>query len=177
MLQVSVLSDDDMTSEPLAQVRSFVFDAFAGRFSEEDWEHAAGGWRVILFEDDVAISHAAVVLRTLRIGEREFRAGYVEAVATLTRAQHQGHGSTVLRRVTSLVRSHFELGALCTGRRDFYEPFGWETMRGPSYVQDGEVLVRTPDEDDCLMVLRFGPSAGVDLTAAIVCEARNGDDW
>ena len=28
-----------------------------------------------------------------------------------------------------------------------------------------------------VMVLRFGPSAGVELTAGLACEARAGDDW
>jgi hypothetical protein len=44
-------------------------------------------------------------------------------------------------------------------------------------VRCGDDLVRTPDEDAGIMVLRFGPSAGVDLAAPISCEARTGDDW
>jgi hypothetical protein len=37
--------------------------------------------------------------------------------------------------------------------------------------------VRTPEEDGGIMVLRFGATATLDLTAAISCEARAGDDW
>lgn len=177
MPQVSVFRDDDVPADVLTEVRSFVYDAFDGRFSDDDWEHSAGGWRVVLFDDEVPASHAAVVPRALRIGQHEFRAGYVEAVATSRRAQHQGHGSAVLRRITSLVREEFELGGLSTGVPGFYQQFGWEPMRGPSYVLHGETLIRTPDEDDGLMVLRFGPSADADLTTAIVCTSRTGDDW
>jgi aminoglycoside 2'-N-acetyltransferase I len=172
-----VLRDEETPDALLAAVRDLVVEAFEGRFSDTDWEHAAGGWRVVLSEGDRPVSHAAVVPRPLRIGTRELRAGYVEAVATRRSAQRQGHGSTVLRQVASLVRSDFEVGALSTGRRDFYQRFGWEPWRGPSYVQRAETLIRTADEDDGLMVLRCGPSAGVDLTDAIACWSRSGDDW
>jgi aminoglycoside 2'-N-acetyltransferase I len=172
-----VLRDEETPDALLTAVRGMVVEAFDGRFSDSDWEHAAGGWRVVLSEGDRPVSHAAVVPRLLRIGTRELRAGYVEAVATRQSAQRQGHGSTVLRHVTSLVRRDFEVGALSTGRRDFYQRFGWEPWRGPSYVQHGDTLIRTADEDDGLMVLRCGPSAAVDLTDAIVCRSRRGEDW
>jgi hypothetical protein len=58
-----------------------------------------------------------------------------------------------------------------------YERLGWERWRGPTYVRRGADLVRTEDEDDGVMVLRFGPSAGLDLTAPIACTERGGDDW
>jgi hypothetical protein len=44
-------------------------------------------------------------------------------------------------------------------------------------VRDGAETIRTEAEDDGVMVLRFGPSAPVDLTAPISCERRRGDDW
>ena len=70
-----------------------------------------------------------------------------------------------------------DLGALSTGSPGFYGRLGWERWRGPTYVRRGDDLVRTPDEDAGIMVLRFGPSAGVDLAAPISSEARAGDDW
>ena len=45
------------------------------------------------------------------------------------------------------------------------------------FVRRGSTTVRTPDDDDGIMVLRFGPSASIDLTAPISCDARSGDDW
>ncbi len=50
---------------------------------------------------------------------------------------------------------------------------------GPTFVRDGDQLERgeDEDEDDGIMVLRFGASAEVDLTASITCQARVGDDW
>jgi hypothetical protein len=32
-------------------------------------------------------------------------------------------------------------------------------------------------EDDGVMVLRFGPSAAIDLHASMSCDERPGDDW
>jgi hypothetical protein len=76
-----------------------------------------------------------------------------------------------------VVRSTFELGALSTGLWDFYERCGWERWRGPTFVRHGDEIVRTADDDDGIMVLRFGRSGSADLTAAIACERRAGDDW
>jgi hypothetical protein len=42
--------------------------------------------------------------------------------------------------------------------------------------RDGQP-VRTPEEDDGVMVLRHGPSQGLDLNADITCDQRSGDDW
>jgi hypothetical protein len=49
--------------------------------------------------------------------------------------------------------------------------------RGPSFVRHGEVRVRTADEDDGIMVLRFGATLGLDLDQPICCEHRERDDW
>ncbi len=69
------------------------------------------------------------------------------------------------------------MGALSTSKQRFYERLGWERWLGPTFVRRGGGVVRTPDEDDGIMVLRFGASREVDRTAAISCEARSGDDW
>jgi aminoglycoside 2'-N-acetyltransferase I len=123
------------------------------------------------------VGHAAVVARVLWVAGRAFQAGYVEGVATRPDRQRQGWGSQVMARATDLVRAEFELGGLSTGRADFCRRFGWEPWRGPSFARVGEDLVRTPEEDDGVMVLRFGPSAGIDLEALIFCGTRSGDDW
>jgi aminoglycoside 2'-N-acetyltransferase I len=175
--QVRRFADDETPSDVLAAVRSFVVEAFDGRFSAEDWEHTAGGWRVIAFDGEHPVAHAALVPRKLRVGQRDFDAGYVEAVATRIGRHGAGLGSAVMTEISDLVRRHFELGALSTGRRSFYQHFGWEPWRGPSYVEHEGELLRTPDEDDGLMVLRFGPSAGINLESPIVCQRRTGDDW
>lgn len=66
--------------------------------------------------------------------------------------RREGLDALVMAKVTTLVRTSFELGALSTGLRGFYQRLGWERWRGLSFVQDGATLIRTPDEEDGLMV-------------------------
>jgi aminoglycoside 2'-N-acetyltransferase I len=159
------------------EARSLVDDAFGGRFEESDWHHALGGWHVLVTDGGSVVAHAAVVPRELHVDGRPVDAGYVEAVATAPARQGQGLGTLALREVDRLLRRHHELGALSTGAHRFYERLGWERWRGPTFVRVGDDVVRTPDEDDGIMVLRYGPTATLDLTAALSCGAREGDDW
>jgi aminoglycoside 2'-N-acetyltransferase I len=152
--------------------------AFGGDFEEDDWHHTLGGKRVVVFDGSAPVAHAAVVPRLIHIGGRPFHAGYVEAVATRPDKQRLGLGGLVMRRATRLVRATYDLGALSTGAPIFYERFGWERWRGPTFVRQADrTLVRTPDEDDGVMVLRVGPAAGLDITLPIACEPRSGDAW
>lgn len=132
---------------------------------------------MIVLDDGVVVSHAAVVERTLDVGEERFRVGYVEGVGTSESKRRRGSGSLVMGQIAKLIRAHFELGALSTDEQPFYERLAWERWRGPSFVRRGTEVVRTEDEDTGLMVLRFGRSADVDLTASIVCEDRPGEAW
>jgi aminoglycoside 2'-N-acetyltransferase I len=175
--RVRGFADEETPTDVLAAVQSFVVEAFDGRFTAEDWEHTAGGWRIIAFDRDGPVAHGAVVPRMLRVGQRDFDAGYVEGVATRRGRQGQGLGTAVMTEISNLVRLNFGLGGLSTSRRSFYQHFGWEPWRGPSFVEHEGDLIRTPDEDDGLMVLRFGSSADVNLDAPIVCQRRPGNDW
>jgi aminoglycoside 2'-N-acetyltransferase I len=167
--------------EDVREVLRELWRAAFGDFAPEDEEHAWGGLHVLALDAGRVVSHACVVPRTLLVDGEEYAAGYVEAVATLPSRQGQGLGTEVMRLLDSRLAERYELGALSTGVHEFYEQLGWERWRGPSYVlrQVGEeaVLDRTEEEDDGLMVLRTSHSSGLDLTAAIVCHERPGDDW
>jgi aminoglycoside 2'-N-acetyltransferase I len=173
MRDVDVVPTDELGDERLERIRALLLDAFAGDFSPEDWEHTLGGWHVLVGAE----AHAAVVARTIEVGGRPVRAGYVEGVATAPARQGHGLGTRVMRRVGELVRERFDLGVLSTDSPDFYGRLGWERWRGPSYVRHGDRLVRTEDEDEGIMVLRSGPTARLDLTRSIACHSRPGDDW
>lgn len=151
--------------------------AFGSRFSAEDAEHAYGGTHVLLRESGAVVAHGSVVPRRIRTGAHDWDAGYVEAVAVLPDRHGAGVGSRVMEEVAAVLREQHELGVLSTGRHSFYERLGWERWRGPSYVERGPDLVRTPEDDDGLMVLRFGRSAGLDLRQPISCPDRPGDVW
>jgi aminoglycoside 2'-N-acetyltransferase I len=167
----------DAAPGQLRAIRQLLDDAFAGDFSDDDWHHTLGGRHVVVTLDGQVLSHAAVVARVLDVDGRPLRAGYVEGVATAPHERHRGLGSLVMDGMATTLRESYELGGLSTSAHGFYERLGWERWQGPSYVRDGDDRVRTEDEDAGIMVLRFGPSAGIDLTAAITCEARAGDDW
>lgn len=132
---------------------------------------------MIVFDGTLPVAHVAVVPRVLWVDDRPYRSGYVEGVATAVERQREGFGSQAIEAATNLIRSSYEMGALSTGSHDFYQRFGWERWTGPSFVRAGAELIRTPDEDDGVMVLRLGPGAAADLAAAIACERRSGDDW
>lgn len=167
----------EAAAEELASIRALMDRAFDGDFTEDDWDHSVGGWHVVALDGGVMVSHASVVRRTLDVGDVSFDTGYVEAVATDPGRQALGFGTAVMRAVADVIEAHHQLGALSTGGHHFYERLGWERWLGPTFVRDAGELIRTRDEDDGILVLRFGPSAGLDLSASISCEARPGDDW
>ncbi|HEX2029373.1 MAG TPA: GNAT family N-acetyltransferase [Nitriliruptorales bacterium] len=176
MADVRVLTTAAAAPPVLQRIRRLLVEAFDGDFSEDDWKHALGGWHVLV-TDEGAVAHAAVVPRTIEFGERPWRSGYVEAVATAPSRRGEGLGSLAMTEAGEVVRRRFEVGVLSTGRHGFYERLGWERWRGPSFVRHGDQRIRTPDEDDGIMVLRFGPGLELRLTDPIVCQARSGDDW
>jgi aminoglycoside 2'-N-acetyltransferase I len=161
----------------LAEIRRLLVEAFEGDFSDEDWENTLGGWHVVVEDGDAVVSHAAVVPRVLEVAARPLRTGYVEGVATAAGRRREGLGTLAMADITELVRREFEMGALSTGEHRFYERLGWERWRGPTFVRRGSAMIRTEEDDDGLMVLRFGPSKDVELTASLSCESRPGDDW
>lgn len=179
-MRLVVTSSGALAAEVLDQLHRLWAEAF-GDFTEEDAEHAFGGIHVLGFDGagsgEVLVAHASAVPRRIVVGSAAYDAGYVEAVATAPSRQGTGLGTRVMERLGSELVERWQLGALSTGSPGFYERLGWERWHGPSYVATATGVERTPDEDDGIMVLRFGPSAGVDLTASIVCEDRPGDAW
>lgn len=177
MSELMRLPTAEVPTETLEKVRGLLDRAFDGDFADTDWEHTVGGQHVILVEEGEVISHASVVTRDLEVADRSFHTGYLEGVATHPEHQGKGFGARVVTAANEVIRQEYELGALSTDRHSFYHRLGWERWQGPTYVRDDSRLLRTADEDEGIMVLRFGPSAAVDLASALSCEARSGDDW
>lgn len=175
--ELRVARTEDLSGETLDAVRGLMEDAFESEFTDDDWDHTTGGVHIMVFDDGDLVSHAAVVERILTIGNVSWRVGYMEGVATATAMQGHGHGSLAMARAAELIESSFELGAMATSAHHFYERLGWERWQGPTFVRYPDGLVRTEDEDDGIMVLRFGPSATLDRSLSITCDARPGDDW
>ena len=177
MIEVRRIASASAPDRLVAEVRALLGSAFAGDFTEADWQHTVGGWHVLAEEDGRIVAHAAVVGRLLHVGDRAVPCGYVEGVATAPDRQRQGLGSRVMSEVAGIIGDGYELGALSTGSTGFYGRLGWELWRGPTFVRHGTGLVRTEDEDGGVMVLRSARTADLDLGAPIACERRPGDDW
>lgn len=177
-MNIRVLPTEALSDADRIALRRMLDSAYDGDFTDDDFDHALGGWHAIAGDLAAPISHAAVVVRSLFVDTRELRTGYVEAVATLPSHRRTGLGSRVMAAIAGVIRSRFELGALSTGEHVFYERLGWERWRGPSYVRaaDGGTT-RSADEDSGIMILRCTPSRDVDLTAMITCDERPGDSW
>lgn len=175
--RVRGLRTEELDEATLREVRALLDAAFDGSFDDHDWAHALGGMHLLVRVDGLVAAHASVVPRALDVDGVPFRTGYVEAVATLPSHQGRGLGTAVSTAATELVRTAYELGALSTGRPAFYERLGWQRWAGETWVRQGVRLVRTADEDDGILVLRTGPSRELELTGALACESRPGDDW
>lgn len=177
MTTTQVVTSEMLTANVRGSLRTMLDEAFDDDFSDHDWAHALGGWHAVVLDELQPVAHASVVERRLDVAGTPFRAGYVEAVATSADWRQRGLGSVVMGELGSVIEANFELGALSTGVHDFYARFGWERWLGPTAVRHGTGIDPTPDDDGALMVLRFGPSAVIDLCAPISCDARPGADW
>ena len=174
-------STDDLTPSDIATIRELLVTAFGTdpeeAFGETDWEHALGGTHFVLELDGAIVGHASVVERTVDVGGRPLRTGYVEAVGVAPDQQGAGLGSLLMADVTAWIMDRFELGALGTGRHRFYERLGWQTWRGPTSVRTPHGTQPTPDEDGYILVLPTPSSPPLDPSAPISCDWRAGDVW
>ncbi len=170
----------ELTPAEMEAIRGLLEDAFAGEdgpFTEPDWEHTLHGVHAIAELNGRIVAHAAVVRRLLEADGRPFSVGYVEGVATAPELQGLGHGSSVMRAVSEVIRQSFELGALSTGLHGFYMRFGWQRWRGPTGVRTETGVELTPDDDDGIMILRTRSTPELDFRAMLTCEWREGDVW
>ena len=183
-IELVVADTDALSSAVLRQVRALMDVAFDDpdepdeAFGDTDWDHALGGTHVLVLDGDGAVlSHASVVDRIIDVAGRPLRTGYVEAMATQPSAQGRGLGSRVMARIGEVIVARHQLGALATGVHPFYEQLGWERWEGPLFLRRGEEIVRTPEDDDAIMVLRVDRSLVPDLSVPISCDDRPGNVW
>lgn len=181
MSAVRTAETSRLSSEELTSLRAMFGAAWGDEgdtYSDHDWASAIGGTHFLLEIDGAIVSHASVVERVLETGGRELRAGYVESVATMLEHRGRGHATQVMLAVGTFIADRYELGALGTGLFHFYERLGWERWRGPTGVRMRTGVVRTPDEDGSVMVVRTPTTpASLDLDAPITCGWRPGDVW
>jgi aminoglycoside 2'-N-acetyltransferase I len=167
----------DLDSDARQRVHDMVTEAFAGDFTENDWEHALGGMHALIWDHGAIIAHAAVVQRRLFYQGSPLRCGYVEGVAV--REDHRGRGlaHALLDGVEQVMRGAYQLGALSssTRARSLYAARGWLPWQGRTSVLTPTGPTRTPDDDGAVFVFPVGP--GLDTSAELMCDWRSGDVW
>ncbi len=167
----------DLESEGRQRAYEMVNDAFAGEFTDTDWDHALGGMHALIWHHGALIAHGAVVQRRLLYRGAALRCGYVEAVAVREDWRGQGLAIAILDACEQVIRGAYQLGALSSsdrGRR-LNMLRGWLPWSGPTSVLAPTGTTRTPDDDGSVFVLPVGIS--LDATAPLTCDWRNGDVW
>ena len=167
----------DLDSETRQRVCQMVTAAFAGDFSDDDWEHALGGMHALIWRHGAIIAHAAVVQRRLLYRGNALRCGYVEGVAVREDCRGQGLVHTLMDGCEQVIRGGYQLGALSSTAlaRGVYTARGWLPWRGPTSVLAPAGPTRTPDDDGTVFVLPVEIS--LDTSADLMCDWRGGDVW
>lgn len=160
----------------MAGVTSLLHAAFED-LEPEDVDHAMGGVHWLAEADGRIVGHASVVPRILEADGVPYRTGYVEAVAVEPGRQRSGVGTRLLTEAAAHIGERYELGALGTGEHAFYERLGWVRWQGPTFERTPTGDVRTPDEDDGVMILRVPGSPALTLRERLSCDWRPGDSW
>ncbi|HEY8472372.1 MAG TPA: GNAT family N-acetyltransferase [Natronosporangium sp.] len=177
MTELRIAHTADLDGATRDAIRTLLDAAFAGTFTDHDWDHTLGGMHATVWEDGELIGHGAVVQRRLLHAGRPLRTGYVEGVAVRTDRRRQGHASAIMTALERLVRGGYELGALSASDQgaNLYEGRGWLRWQGPTSVLAPTGVVRTPDDDGSVFVLP--QTAQLDLTGELACDWRDGDVW
>jgi len=177
VLTARLVHTADLESEARQRAYEMVTTAFAGEFTDSDWEHTLGGMHALIWHHGAIIAHGAVVQRRLLYRGAALRCGYVEAVAVREDWRGQGLAIAILDACEQVIRGGYQLGALSSsdrGRR-LYTLRGWLPWRGPTSVLAPTGTTRTPDDDGSVFVLPV--SISLDPAAALTCDWRDGDVW
>ncbi len=167
----------DLDTDTLNNARRLLEEAYAGEFTDADWDHTLGGMHAIVVHHGALIAHAAVIQRRLLYAGAALRCGYVEAVAVREDWRGKGLANAVMDAAEQVIRGAYQVGGLSAsgaGER-LYRPRGWLNWRGPTSVLAPDGVIRTPDDDGDVFVLPV--EVDLDPEFALACDWRDGDVW
>ncbi len=154
MADVRTCHTADLDDAIRAGARGLLYDVFDD-MTEHDWEHSLGGIHALAWADGELIGHASLIQRRLVHDGRALRTGYVEGVGVRADQRGKGHGAAMMDALERVIRGAYELGAL--GATDdaaaFYRSRGWAPWQGHTSALTPDGVERTPDADDCILVL------------------------
>lgn len=167
----------DLDHDTRDRARRMVIEAFAGEFTDTDWDHALGGMHAVICHHGTLVGHGAVVQRRLIYRGASLRCAYIEAVAVREDWRGQGLAGAVMDALEQVVRGGSPFGALCASDAGapLYDSRGWLRWQGPTSVLAPTGTQRTPDDDGTVFVLPV--SLQLDTTEALTCDWRDGDVW
>lgn len=166
-----------LSEAELQAIRALLDDAFAGKFTDDDYEHALGGVHALISEGGELIAHGSVGMRRLLHGGLALRTGYVESVAVRADRRRRGHAGALMGALERVVSGAYELGALSASEEaaELYTARGWRRWTGTGSVVGPGGLERTESDEGSIHVL----PVSVELTpdGDLACDWRGGDVW
>lgn len=175
LVDVVVAHTGQLPAPVLAEARELLERVFAGELTAHDWEHCLGGLHALARDGGELVAHAALVQCRLLHAGRTLRAGYVEGVGVRADRRRHGLGAAVIAPLEQLAARAYDVAALAStdDGLPFYLARGWQPWRGQTSALTPDGAVRTPDADDCVLVL----GGSLDPTGALTCDWREGDLW
>ncbi|NCV44358.1 MAG: GNAT family N-acetyltransferase [Actinobacteria bacterium] len=170
------ICEESLSSTITSSIRELLSRAFEGDFSEEDWQHSFGGTRLIGRCNGRIVAHGAVTYRPIQFDGIEESTGYVEAIAVDPEFWRQGIGTALMKEITFICLKSYKISMLSTGEKEFYRRLGWIDFVGESYIDLGNEVIRSEEEDEGLMYLPSGEYL-VSVPKRVICRARAGDAW
>ncbi|HEX5406138.1 MAG TPA: GNAT family N-acetyltransferase [Pseudonocardiaceae bacterium] len=177
MIEVRTAHTAELDTPVLDAVRTLLFDAFNGDFTDHDWDHTLGGIHAIAWDGGEVVGHASIVQRRLVHAGRALRTGYIEGVGVRADQRRRGCGTALMVVLERFVRGGYEVGALGASEDGaaLYATRGWQLWQGTTWALNPAGRERTEDEDDCVYVLPV--SASLDLTGELTADWRDGGAW
>ncbi|WP_163801521.1 GNAT family N-acetyltransferase [Mycolicibacterium sediminis] len=167
----------DLDAETRDGARRMIVEAFAGDFTDADWQHALGGMHALIFDHGALIAHGAVVQRQMLHGDSTLRCGYLEAVAVREDCRGRGLATAVMDALEQVVRGAYHLGALSASEdgKPLYAGRGWLPWGGTTSTLSPTGVTRTPEDDGAIFVLPV--TVDLDTSGELTCDWRDGDVW
>ena len=166
-MEVRTAHTDELPPALLDAIRGLLDEAFAGGFSDHDWQHSLGGVHALTFVEDAVVGHGSLVERRLVYDDRPLRTGYIEGFGVRREHRGRGHGSAIMDALEEIIRAEYRLGALSSTDQaaHFYERRGWIRWGGPT----------EPDGEGAVFVLPA--AARLDPGLTLAADPREGDIW